>query len=109
MAVTVVAVLTARPGLGADVIDAFREVSPLVHAEQGCELYAAHLEQEGDAVVMVERWTTRADLDAHAGGAALRRLNELNAPHLTRPYDVWFLDAVPLGDPGKGVLSEEDR
>ncbi|MDZ8275229.1 antibiotic biosynthesis monooxygenase family protein [Microbacterium aquimaris] len=104
MAVTVVAVLTAKPGMGPAVIESFREVSPRVHDEPGCELYAAHLEQDGDTVVMVERWTTRADLDAHAAGAPLARLNELNADLLERPYDVWFLDPVPLGDPAKGAV-----
>jgi hypothetical protein len=53
---------------------------------------------------MVERWATRTDLDAHAAGAPLARLNELNANLLTKPYDVWFLDAVPLGDPVKGII-----
>jgi quinol monooxygenase YgiN len=106
VSVSVVAVLTAKPGRGPAVIESFREVSPAVHVEQGCELYAAHLEQDGDTVVMVERWTTRADLDAHAAGAPLARLNELNADLLERPYDVWFLDAVPLGDPSKGVVPE---
>src|SRR5659263_661331 len=71
--VTVVAVIRARPGKGPAVIDTFREVSPLVHREPGCELYAAHLEQGGDTVVMVERWTTRADLEAHSQGAAIAR------------------------------------
>jgi quinol monooxygenase YgiN len=104
MPVTVVAVLMAKPGLGPAVIESFREVSPLVHAEPGCELYAAHLEQDGDTVVMVERWATRADLDAHAFGAPLRRLNELNRDLLERPYDVWFLDPVPLGHPVKGTV-----
>ena len=104
MAVTVVAVLTAKPGMGSAVIESFREVSPLVHAEPGCELYAAHLEQDGDTVVMVERWTTRADLDAHATGAPLARLSELNADLLESPYDVWFLDPVPLGNSEKGTI-----
>jgi len=104
MSVTVVAVLTAKPGRGPDVIESFREVSPRVHVEPGCELYAAHLQQDGDTVVMVERWSTRADLDAHAEGAPLARLNELNAHLLERPYDVWFLDPVPLGDPALGLI-----
>jgi len=104
MPVTVVAVLVAKPGMGPRVIDSFREVSPLVHDEPGCELYAANLEQGGDTVVMVERWTTRENLDAHANGAALARLNELNAALLTKPYDVWFLDEVLLGDPRKGRI-----
>ncbi|MWB97131.1 antibiotic biosynthesis monooxygenase [Agromyces sp. MMS17-SY077] len=99
-----VAVLQAKPGLGAQVIESFREVSPLVHAEPGCELYAAHLELGGDTVVMVERWSSREELDAHAAGAALARLNELNDGLLVRPYDVWFLDAVPLGDERRGVV-----
>ncbi len=106
MSLVVVAVLTAKPGYGSAVIDAFREVSPLVHAEPGCELYAAHLEQDGDTVVMVERWTTRSELDAHAAGAPLVRLNELIADLLVRPYDVWFLDAVPLGDAVKGSIPD---
>jgi quinol monooxygenase YgiN len=106
MPVTVVAVLTPKPGLGPQVIESFRQVSPLVHAEHGCELYAAHLEQDGDTVVMVERWTTRADLENHAAGAPLARLNQLNQDLLQRPYDVWFLDPVPLGHPAKGCIPE---
>ncbi|GAA3638253.1 putative quinol monooxygenase [Microbacterium awajiense] len=109
MSVTVVAVLTAKPGQGPAVIESFREVSPLVHAEPGCELYAAHLEQTGDTVVMVERWTTRADLDAHASGGPLARLNELTVGLLERPYDVWFLDPVPLGDSVKGAIPVAHR
>jgi len=104
MSLVVVAVLSAKPGKGAQVIESFREVSPLVHEEKGCELYSAHLEQGGDVVVMVERWATRADLDAHAAGAPLARLNELNADLLTKPYDAWFLDNVPLGAPSKGTI-----
>lgn len=102
MPVTVVALLTAKQGLASRVIDSFREVSPLVHQEPGCELYAAHT--DGNVVIMVERWTSRADLDAHAAGAPLARLNELNADLLVRPYDVWFLDPIPLGDPAKGII-----
>jgi quinol monooxygenase YgiN len=104
MSLVVVAVLSAKPGRGAAVIESFREVSPLVHAEPGCELYAAHLEQDGETVVMVERWSTRDDLDAHIAGAPLSRLNELNADLLIKPYDVWFLDGVQLGDPVKGTI-----
>jgi quinol monooxygenase YgiN len=108
MSFEVVAVFHPHPGKGPRVIDAFREVAPLVHEETGCELYAAHLEQGGDTVVMVERWTTRADLDAHAAGAPLARLTELTAGLLTRPYDVWFLDNVPLGILSKGTIPDPE-
>lgn len=104
MSVSVVAILTAHPGLGRKVIDSFRVVSPLVHAEPGCELYAANLQQNGDTVVMVERWSTIEALEAHAEGPALAKLNQLNADLLVRPYDVWIMDEVPLGDPARGVI-----
>ena len=102
MSLTVIALLTPRPGLAPDVLRSFARVSPLVHDEPGCELYAAHT--DGTVVIMVERWTSQADLDAHAAGTALALLNDLNAGLLERPYDVWFLDEVPLGDPSKGVI-----
>lgn len=104
MSLVVVAVLQAKPGLGGQLIENFREISPLVHEEGGCELYAAHLEQGGDTVVMVERWSSRAQLDAHASGAPLARLNQLNDEVLQKPYDVWCLDSVPLGDLVKGSI-----
>ena len=62
MSLTVVAVLTAKPGRGLAAIESFRLISPLAHADPGCELYAAHLERDGDTVVMLKRWSTRADL-----------------------------------------------
>ena len=104
MSVMVVAVLQAKPGCGKYVIESFREVSPLVHQEPGCELYAAHLNQDGDTVVMIERWSSLEDLDLHANGTALRRLNKLNLGLLLKPYDVWFLDPVPLGNATKGLV-----
>lgn len=100
----VVAVLDGKPGHGRHILDAFRHVSPLVHQEKGCELYAAHLEQDTDTVVMIERWSSREDLEAHAKGEPLALLNRLNDAHLVKPYEVRFLDAVALGDPAKGVI-----
>ncbi len=104
MSITVVAVLQAKPGRGKDVIDAFREVSPSVHEEPGCEMYAAHLEQGGDTVVMVERWSSPEDLQAHNTGAALVRLGGLIRDLLAKPFDVWLLDPVAMGDDRKGVI-----
>jgi len=105
MAISVVAKFNPKPGMGPRIIDAFREVSPLVHEEAGCELYAAHLERDGDTVIMVERWSTQDELDAHANGEPLRRLNELTAELVARPYDVWLLDPVPLGDETRGSIA----
>ena len=44
----------AKPGKADAVLASFAEVSPLVHQEQGCELYAAHVGAgtDGDVVIM---------------------------------------------------------
>jgi quinol monooxygenase YgiN len=102
MSVLVVAVIHPRAGLTQRVIDAFHEISPLVHEERGCELYAAHANDE--VVVMVEQWASQADLDAHAAGAPLKRLHELFEGVLDAPADVYALAAVPLGDLSKGKI-----
>jgi quinol monooxygenase YgiN len=98
----VVAVIRPKSGSTRRVLDAFAEVSPMVHQEHGCELYAAHT--DGQLVVMVERWSTQQDLDAHAAGEALKRLHELFDGVVDAPSDVWRLRAVPLGDPRKGAI-----
>jgi quinol monooxygenase YgiN len=99
----VVAMQTPKPGRLQDVLDAFAAVSPRVHEEAGCELYAAHT--DGTVCIMVERWTTQADLDAHAAGAPLAQLIALWGDALEKPYDVWVLENVPLGVPTKGTIA----
>ncbi|WEO75917.1 antibiotic biosynthesis monooxygenase [Cryobacterium sp. SO2] len=102
MSVVVVAVITPLDGHIQNVVDAFAIVSPKVHAEAGCELYALHLDAE--KVIMVERWTTAADLAAHAAGAPIGELNALLADHVAGPTDVSVLENVPLGDPVAGTI-----
>jgi len=98
----VVAIQTPKPGRLQEVLDAFAAISPRVHAERGCELYAAHT--NGEVCVMVERWTTQEDLDAHASGEPLADLVALWGDALAQPYDVWVLDNVPLGELVKGTI-----
>jgi len=102
MSVVVVAVLTPKPGRSQELLDAFAVVSPTVHAETGCELYAAHT--DGDLVVMVERWASVADLAVHATGAGITELGALTDDALAAPTDVKVLQNVPFGDPAKGTI-----
>ena len=104
MSVVVVAVLTPKPGRSQEILDAFAVVSPTVHAETGCELYAAHT--DGDLVVMVERWASVADLAVHATGAGITELGALTDDALAAPTDVKVLQNVPFGDPAKGTIQE---
>jgi quinol monooxygenase YgiN len=101
MSVVVVATLIPKPGRLQDVIDGFEAVNALVHDEQGCELYAAHT--DGERVVMVERWTTEADLDAHATGAPIEELHRLHGDAV-ESVEVLRLENLPFGQPDKATI-----
>lgn len=101
---TVVAIVHPAPGKGSEVAETYREVADEIHAEPGCELYAVHPSQDEQTVVVIERWTTLADLEAHLDGPAIARLTELNQGLRAAPSQVIKLDPIPMGDPAKGVL-----
>jgi len=74
--VHVVAVITAKPGMRAKVLEAFRANVPAVRAEAGCIEYQATVDAEGagavqtrfgdDTFVVVEKWESMEALKAHA-------------------------------------------
>ena len=74
--VHVVAIITAKPGRRAELLDAFKANVPNVHAEEGCIEYVATVDAEGagdvqtrfgaDTFVVVERWASLDALKAHA-------------------------------------------
>ena len=80
--VHVIAVITAKPGRQAELLEAFQANVPNVHAEEGCIEYVATIDAEGagsiqtrfgpDTFVVVEKWASLDALKAHAA-----------APHMT--------------------------
>ncbi|HUQ76185.1 MAG TPA: putative quinol monooxygenase [Burkholderiales bacterium] len=72
----VIAVITAKPGKRAAILDAFRANVPAVHAEKGCIEYGAAVDAENalafqtkwgpDTFVVVEKWESMDALKAHA-------------------------------------------
>jgi quinol monooxygenase YgiN len=74
--VHVIAVITAKPGRGAELLQAFQANVPNVHAEEGCIEYVATVDAEGagaiqtrfgeDTFVVVEKWASLDALAAHA-------------------------------------------
>ena len=74
--VHVVAIITAKPVLRAEILEAFRANVPKVNAEDGCIDYGATIDTEGvgslqtrfgdDTFVVVEKWESLAALKAHA-------------------------------------------
>ena len=74
--VNVIAVITAKSGQRAAILEAFRANMPAVHAEDGCVEYAPVVDAEGigsfqtpfgeDAFVVIEKWASKDHLMAHA-------------------------------------------
>jgi quinol monooxygenase YgiN len=72
----VLAIITAKPGMRAAILSAFRANMPAVHAEKGCIEYGPAVDAEGmggfqtkfgaDTFVVIEKWDSIDALKAHA-------------------------------------------
>ncbi|MFF2076275.1 putative quinol monooxygenase [Kitasatospora sp. NPDC058162] len=98
----VIATIRTKPGRRDEVLAAFEQHTPAIHAEDGCQLYAVHAGP--DRITVVEKWADQAALDAHSTGAPLAALGPALADALAEPADVAVLDAFPAGDPTKGLI-----
>ncbi|TWT43272.1 putative quinol monooxygenase [Botrimarina hoheduenensis] len=71
----VVATLRIDPARREEFLQAFADLTPLVHAERGCLEYGAAIDEPtpigaqslagDDAVVVIEKWESLAALEAH--------------------------------------------
>lgn len=102
-AVVVVAVFTPLDGRTGDLRDALRAGIEATHAEPGCLLYAIHDADDG-TITMIEKWESRAALDAHATGEAIARLQADTAALLAKPVVVTTMTPLPEGTSAQGVL-----
>jgi quinol monooxygenase YgiN len=101
----VVATLQALPGKEAEVEALCRGAIAPTHAEDGCVLYALHRDQKDPTrFTYIERWESRAHLDAHLSSAHLIEFREKMAGLSTGAAEILLLDALPDGDPNKGAL-----
>jgi quinol monooxygenase YgiN len=98
----VVAVITAKPGQRAGLLEAFAANRAAVLAEEGCVEYGATVDAQGipaskasfgpDTFVVIEKWQTLANLQAHAvaphmkeHGAKTKELIESKLIHVLEP------------------------
>ena len=66
MALRLIVTFKAQPGKGDAFADAFVGLAQITHAEKGCEQYQLfRATDDPDTIVLLERWTSQADLDAH--------------------------------------------
>ncbi len=101
--VVVTAHFRPKPEHRVAVVDALRIAIPRVHDEPGCELYAITDAPDG-SIVMIEKWSTVAELDAHGSSPAVVDLVAAIDGLLEAPVEVTRLVPVPIGDPAKGEL-----
>lgn len=97
-----VATMTPNPDQMDAVETVLKDVIPMVHAEDGCELYALH--RGKDSFVFVEKWRDMEALGVHGGSPAIKAMTErLNGLLSGRPH-IEVLEAVPAGDSDKGAV-----
>ena len=96
----VLAIITAKPGQRAAVLDAFAANRPTVLKEQGCIEYGAAIDVETmgtaaygpDAFVVIEKWESEDALKAHAAaphmkayGAKTKEMVASRVIHVLKP------------------------
>ncbi len=91
-----------------ELIAAMRAGIAATHEEPGCLVYAIHDAEDG-TVTMIEKWASRADLDAHAHGAAIATLQADIAGLVTQPAVVTIMVPIPLGQVSRGALPHLDE
>jgi quinol monooxygenase YgiN len=100
-----IATLRAREGKEAQVRAAFAEMQGAVHEEQGCRLYALHTDREDPRTfVMIEIWDSEADIQRHLETPHVQALIARTDELFEGPAVIQMLDALPVGDSGKGKL-----
>ena len=103
--VVVVATVRVLPGHGDALVEKFAAVIEGTHGEHGCLTYALHRDQtDRDRFVIVERWRSQEDLDAHFNEPHMAQMAGL-ADSLAAPPEVIFCEPVPRGDPAKNLAS----
>lgn len=98
----VIATITVKPGTREEILDAFRWLTPLVRAEDGCIEYGATVDvettspaQDGprkNVIMVVEKWESVEALYAHSAAAHMAEYREKVKDsvesvklHVTRP------------------------
>lgn len=103
MSLVVVATMVPKPEFRDDVVSVLEESIARVHAEDaGCEVYS--LNEGRDRLVMIEKWASPEDLQAHSASPAFKALTAALDGKLSGEMDVQVLQPHPAGTPGQGQV-----
>jgi quinol monooxygenase YgiN len=92
---SVVAVLTAKPGSADIVRDALVALVPPTRAEEGCLSYELYASDQPDTFVTVERWRAAEDLGAHMQTDHVQATFAAAGDHLATAPVVHSLTPIP--------------
>ncbi len=103
--IVVVALLKLKQGTAEEAIEGFRPVIESTHLENGCRAYALHRDRnDPETIVLVEKWDSQADLDAHFTQPHMADMGELATKLLAEPPRILFCEPMEIGDPAKGMI-----
>jgi quinol monooxygenase YgiN len=103
--IVAVARFKVRDGAQAEAEAVFERLVSASHDDQGCVTYAMHrVKDDPTGYVLIERWESQADVDAHLGQPHMAEIGGELGGVLAGPVDLVFLEPLPFGDPAKGVL-----
>lgn len=92
--VRLVVIITAQPGKGSEQVSAFEKLAPQVRAEAGCLQYDLHpVVGNPDGFVLIEKWASKAALDAHHVAAHMLEQAKRNPSLRAGPATVLLLEA----------------
>lgn len=101
--VVVTAIFHPAPDATEALLAAMQHTIPLVHEEEGCQLYCIQVQPDG-IIVMIEKWDSAELLQQHADGQVVADFNAAIDGLMTEPVTVTTLSAIPIGDAVKGAL-----
>lgn len=99
----VIATFTPTPEHYEEVMRVLLEVSPEVHLEEGCELYALH-EEVGGALIFIEKWTSRDLWHQHGRSNTVARIKGEVEGLLSKDIEVREMYGVESSEKFPGSL-----
>ena len=102
--VTVIAVMKVSSEGDERALEILRGVIAATHEEDGCVKYTLHKDKnQPGAYCIVEKWRSRADLDAHFGRPHMAALAEA-VDLLSEAPQIYFCEQVEVGESPKAKL-----
>ena len=99
----VVAIFTPKSEHRDEIRSLLLRITPIVHDEPGCELYAMHEDVEG-RFIFVETWTTRDDWTDHVDRQTVKDILTGVEGKLIGEIQVFEMHHLSTGSSGKGSL-----